>query len=596
VVAGPGAGKTKVITDRVKYVLTNISGNFRVLALTFTNKAANEMKDRLYEIPDLEKRAFVGTIHSFCSSILKNRGEPVGLGDDLHILNTIEDRKKVLIESLNLDPELKNTLKSTLSDQNQEKLLSKWLEAISQFKRDLILPEMVKEETDRRIYEIYDSTMRASNLFDFDDLLLKTYTLFVSNPSIPEFYRRLYKYICIDEAQDLNRAQYEIIRLMCESNHNNVLMVGDPNQSIFGFVGANKKYMDLFEKDFDARKIHLDENFRSAKAITTAARKIIPDVDINENLPVNGVVSLIVGNDEKEEAELVLKKLKEFVNNADSTEDKLTWNSCALIGRNRYVLYPIESELISNGIPYYKQESIKQLSESDLMKEFELGLEILSNPQDLLHLKALLSRWNSSVDPRDLVDSGIQGQEVIKRLKNLSVTKNDVVLEALSKVSTGPNKFSLNESLVFLKNSTAGIRDTEERELLIKDITEWNTLWNYYLRNQNLIERSPAKFLNFTSERSIKKEDNNGLALLTVHSAKGLEFELVVVMGMVEGVFPDYRAHGKDLDEEKRNAFVSITRSKRFLFLSYPKTRLMPWGEIFKVKPSRFLFDIGLLP
>ena len=596
VIAGPGTGKTKVVTERIKFVLTKLKGNFHVLALTFTNKAADEMKERMMDVSNLEKRVFVGTIHSFCYKVLRDRGKPIGIDGDIHILNSLEDKKSVLLEALDFDLDITNSLKEMNNDKDREKLLSHWINIISQFKRQLILPESVTDERDRRIYQAYDAALKSSNLMDFDDLLIKTYELFIRSPGTADLYRRQYRYICVDESQDLNYAQYEIIKLLCQSNIRNVVMVGDPNQSIFGFIGSSPKYMEQFKEDFYARTITLEENFRSARAIIEAAHKLMPEFQVSERLPIEGMVSLIVGQDEEREADLVLERLLKLAEKEyRPMKGVIDWEKFALIGRNRYVLNQIETKLKSKGIPYYKLELDQQLDESELIKEFELALEILSNPQDMLHLGELLTRWKSMINPRELVGKDIDRRNMIKKMRMLGGTNGEIISNALNKIDDFDSNFSLKDSLEYLTGYVETSLEKYDRELVLKDIKEWHNRWTSYLRNSNHNQRSLGSYLNYVLEENAQSSRKNGIALLTIHSAKGLEFDLVALMGMVEGVFPDYRAKGDQMVEERRNAFVSLTRSKRLLLLSYPRTRQMPWGETIISKPSRFLKEIGLL-
>nr|VFJ48489.1 MAG: DNA helicase-2 / ATP-dependent DNA helicase PcrA [Candidatus Kentron sp. FM]VFJ48664.1 MAG: DNA helicase-2 / ATP-dependent DNA helicase PcrA [Candidatus Kentron sp. FM]VFK08173.1 MAG: DNA helicase-2 / ATP-dependent DNA helicase PcrA [Candidatus Kentron sp. FM] len=266
VVAGPGSGKTRVLTERVRRLLTEVEGHFLVLALTFTNKAANEMRERLEAFPEIEQRAFIGTLHSFCVEALTNRGKAVGIFDAPNLFERFQDRKLVLRQAMEADTELKHQLKLKGDAKARDKALWNWLEAISETKRRLLVPDAIPEATEekrlfRKLYIAYNDGLRGSNAIDYDDLPLLTYRLFTERPKIAGFYRRLYRYIGIDEAQDLNEAQYRLIRALCGSEYRNVMMVGDPKQAIFQWNGAHPKYLDLFERDFSAKKIELSDSW-----------------------------------------------------------------------------------------------------------------------------------------------------------------------------------------------------------------------------------------------------------------------------------------------------------------------------------------------
>ena len=202
IVAGPGSGKTRVLTERIRRLLDDKTLHFRVLALTFTNKAANEMVERLDDVPDIRQRAFIGTLHSFCMEVLANRGKPIGVDGLPNIFEAFDDRRGVLASAVRSDPRLAAVLKGAGDGKEQQKMLSRWLERISELKNSLILPSLVEDEDERSLYELYDAELRASAALDYDDLLLLTYRLFEERPKIADFYRRQYKYICVDEAQD----------------------------------------------------------------------------------------------------------------------------------------------------------------------------------------------------------------------------------------------------------------------------------------------------------------------------------------------------------------------------------------------------------
>ncbi len=310
VVAGPGSGKTRVLTERVRRLLDDPTQHFRVLALTFTNKAANEMIERLDDVPDIRKRAFVGTLHSFCMEVLANRGRPIGVEGLPNIFESFDDRKQVLANAVRSDPRLSALLKDAGDTKEQQRTLGRWQGRISELKNSLVLPSMVDDEDERALYEAYDAELRASAALDYDDLLLLTYRLFEERPKVADYYQRQYRYICIDEAQDLNEAQYRLLVGLCGSDFKNVLMVGDPKQAIYVWNGADPKYLDLFERDFSAKKITLTENFRCSKTVVAAARRLDSSYTVEGQLPVQGAVELIECDDEPDEAQAVVEKLQ----------------------------------------------------------------------------------------------------------------------------------------------------------------------------------------------------------------------------------------------------------------------------------------------
>jgi len=600
VVAGPGSGKTRVLTERIRRLLNESEGHFRILALTFTNKAANEMKDRLSEFPDINQRAFIGTMHSFCMEVLANRGKSVGINKLPNIFESYQDCKQALLQAVLHDPEypeLRHLLKGVGDAREREKLLSRWLEMIGEAKNNLLLPEMLDNETDRKVYKAYNDGLRASDAVDFDDLLLLTYRLFQERPKIADFYRRQYRYICIDEAQDLNEAQYQVLLALCGSEYRNVMMVGDPKQAIFGWNGANPKYLDLFERDFGAEKISMNENFRSSRAVVNAAKRLDPEYEFEGELPIAGSIGLIVGEDEHQEAVRVLDYIQGLIDDGhQDVEGPITLESCTLLGRTRYVLSAVEKELDVRQLPYYKQLSAQHESESDLLQDFELCLRLLANPRDRLHLGMLLKRWNMREEDISILSNNVSnGLDLLAALKKkVSREDQEAVLYAIEAMRWTEEDFKFGRAMDYLDSFAENKESQEERALIMEDIKTWRGHWDSFSRSQPGGRHSLTSFLGQVALGTTQRPRQDGLALLTVHSAKGLEFDVVVVMGMAEGTFPDYRANGAALQEEKRNAFVAVTRSKRLLRLSYPKTKVMPWGDVWKQKPSRYLEVLGL--
>lgn len=601
VVAGPGSGKTRVLTERVRRLLQTAEGRFRILALTFTNKAANEMKERLAEFPAVNELAFIGTIHGFCAEVLAERGKWVGVDGPPAIFEAQQDRREVLLVAVQEDRALQEEINALPNVQARLRLLDSWLSMISEAKNHLLTPEMLQAGNDRRVYEGYERGLRASGAVDFDDLLLLTYRLFVERPKIADFYRRLYSYVCIDEAQDLNEAQYQLIRALTGPEYRNVMMVGDPKQAIFAWNGADPKYLKLFERDFGARKIPLSENFRSSRAVVEAACSLVPEYTLEGQLPVAGAADLLKGRDEREEADRVLSHLQWLLDEGhDDIEGRITLQRCALLARSRYALSAVEEKLVQLQWPFYKQLTAQHESESDLMLDFGLGLRLLSNPQDQLHLGMLRARWQLPEDKRgqdgwEARSAGIEQELVTTLVQQVSKPDQRAVLEAVQILRRQGGELAFMKALDHLQTFAAKQMVPEARALVMSDAETWKSHWNCYVRSQPSGRRSLTSFLGQVALGTTQQQDQEGLALLTIHSAKGLEFDVVIVMGMVEGILPDYRAQGNALLEEKRSAFVAVTRSRRLVALSYPETRIMPWGEIKQCIPSRFIRGMGLL-
>jgi DNA helicase-2/ATP-dependent DNA helicase PcrA len=480
----------------------------------------------------------------------------------------------------------------------QSHRLDTWLREISDAKNDLLLPEMVVDEGTRRLYELYDTSMRACRAVDFDDLLLLTYRLFEERPAIAAFYRRQYRYVVIDEAQDLNEAQYRVLCALCGKEYTNVMLVGDPKQAIFMWNGAHPKYLDLFVKDFSATTIELQENFRSASRVIDAAKALNSQYSVGGAFPVRGVVEIRECATVDDEAEFVIRRITELIDQGHpDIEGKLAPESFAVLGRNKFVLAKIEEGLEREQIAFYKKVSAGSVeSASDLVAEFELALRVLANPLDRLHVGMLAQRWSSGKTADDIYQNAdlrsLTGLDVIQLLgEKATGGAYKSVLESIAELDWTPEDIKLMRSLDVLGRVAAEL-DDNTRMLVEKDLQEWKKHWNYYVRTEPGGLHSAASFLSQVALGTTQQAKQEGVALLTVHSAKGMEFDVVFMVGMNQGTFPDYRARGAALEEERRNAFVAVTRSRRLLFLTYPKVRLMPWGDMKYQAPSEFVNEI----
>jgi DNA helicase-2/ATP-dependent DNA helicase PcrA len=588
VVAGPGSGKTRVLTERIRHLLTNVPGHFRVLALTFTNKAADEMKERLADLGDARERAFIGTLHGFCLEVLTERGKLVGVEGVPNIFEQSKDRREVLEKAIEDDYVLSEQLGQIDDIKERRRRIDKWLSSISYVKSHPITCAVVEDEESRRVLEAYEAGMRACNAYDFDDLLLLTYNLLVDNPKLGDIYRRLYKFICVDEAQDMNEAQYAVITALCSDTHKNVMMVGDPRQSIYGFNTSGPEYMERFGTEFGAKRVELTANYRSSRAVVDFAQTLDRKYMVDQQLPIQGLVKLLRGADEKDEARLIADELERlFREGHPDVEGGIQPGKCAVLGRTRYALLAIESELKARDIAFYKRLSANHENESDVVEDFLIALRVLANPKDRLHLAALAKRWKVA-----------ERQASVDFLTNLRAMTADTGESRAGAVRDAIEAVAKNQSRLDLMPAFAGLQwyadclEETGRLPIYEDVAVFRQEWDQFLRTATGPKNLGA-FISSKALGSTQKATREGVALLTVHSSKGLEFEVVFMAGMAEGVFPDYRAtSSKERAEEARNAFVAATRSKRLLYLSYPATRVMPWGGMRHQLPSIYLSGV----
>jgi DNA helicase-2/ATP-dependent DNA helicase PcrA len=598
VVAGPGSGKTRVLTERVRRLLTESSGHFRVLALTFTNKAANEMAERLADLGDARQRATISTLHGFCLDMLADRGKPIGVQGLPQIFERAQDRRQVLLEAVMADPLLAAELMQSGDAKARARRVDEWLKAISLVKAHPISHGETDDPLEERIIDAYNAGLRASGAYDFDDLLLLAYRLMTEFTQVADFYRRLFGYICVDEAQDLNEAQYAVLQALCGPEFRNVMMVGDPKQSIYGFNTSSPIYMDQFVAEFGAKTIELTENYRCSRAVVQAALALEPRYTVHGQLPISGEIGLLVGKDESHEATLVCDRIEQLIANGHpDIEGNVTPSRCAILGRTRYSLLLIEAELKKRGVPFFKRLSSAHENESDLVNEFQLALRVLANPQDRLHLAALAKSWGETAAP---TSPPVAKSDPFGVLRDLAQRNGRAgcatIVEAIDAIASQVQRLDLIPGLEALRRH-ADTQDAEERRAVYDDTEVIRQEWDQYLRSHRGSGRTIAGFMSGMALGTTQHIDRDSVALLTVHSAKGLEFDVVFVVGMAEGVFPDFRSKGnrKATAEETRNAFVAITRSKRLLYLTYPRTRRMPWGDVWSTQPSQYLRTMRLV-
>lgn len=590
VVAGPGSGKTRVLTERIRALLQKPRERFRVLALTFSNKAANEMAERLEDLGEQKQRATVSTIHGFCLELLADRGKAIGVASQPQIFESAQDRRQVLVLAIGNDPLLWNQLAEAGSAKDQNYRIDEWLKEISRIKAHPLTGTPEPDSFEKHLLEAYNAGLAASGAYDFDDLLVLSYRLLSEVPQVADLYRRIYRYICVDEAQDLNEAQYAVITALCGDSFRNVMMVGDPKQSIYGFNTSSPQFMEDFVRDFGARRIEMNENFRSSQMVVRAAHRLIGTYSVEGQLPIKGWVRVLAGNDEAHEATIVVDEIERLLHEGHpDIEGKFTLSKCAVLGRNRYCIVAVENELGKRGLKFYRRLSSAHEYESDLLRHFLLGLRLIANPADRFHMNALLKAWGI---PAASVPACSNSSEVVNALS--VATQHGAghgqlaVIQALKTIGPGQTP-KLLPALALLKNH-ADTLDEEDRQYVYDDAGIIASEWDQYLRNKPSAAMLGG-FLSNMALGSTQQPNADGVALMTVHASKGLEFDVVFIVGLAEGIFPDYRAVNRPsaLTEENRNAFVAATRSKRLLYLSYPKLRKMPWGDTRSTVQSRYL-------
>lgn len=573
--ASAGSGKTRVLTERVKKLAEGTRR--KILAITFTNKACEEIKNRIKEYnTDLLKKVDVFTFHGFCNSVLERHGSYIGYAKLPEIISSQEEIYALMEEAVKATPTIFAKYQQ-LDEKGRKKVIYDAIELVAKIKRNFIPDEELygSNQDGVILFFAYRSLMQSMNAIDFDDMLLLVYNLFTTNVRIADLYRRNYDYICIDEAQDLNNAQYRLLRSLANEGYNNVMMVGDAKQSIYAFNGSSKEYMlKYFVADYNPKVFELAENYRSAREILSYANKIIPGANDEMAAQIQGMCKEYPAQTEEEEINTIIsliqkilgqKKLKYIERNI--SEDDIT-----VLARNKYVLEPLEKKLEELSIPfYYKNTSKVYKPLSTHGQYFETLLSLRINPQDVMH----------------------EGQA--KSIEKLGV--NEELCAAIRKAVEGLRDDGSNFRTVIqgvkdkIKQIASNRIEDDELIMAYKDFEFTDSQWVAYAKTNT--NRSIQSFRNAMTLGTTNVDvEHHGVSLSTVHTMKGQENNIVILMGMDDNTFPDYRAvqqGGNAMDQERNNLYVAITRAKRYLFITYPLQRTMPWGGVYNRIRSRLL-------
>ena len=595
--AGAGSGKTRTLTYRIAYMIEYMNiPPFNILAITFTNKATNEMKFRLSEmLGNKLKELTISTFHSFCVRILRKEIKKLGYENNFFILDD-EDQLKIINEIYKEE----NYNKSFISPKQMQNKLNYY--KCHDIKADT--------EMEISILRSYERKTKEYNSLDFQDLLIKTRELFAHFPRVLEKYQEKYKYILIDEFQDTDNIQYDIIKMLA-NKYKNIFVVGDDDQSIYSFRGTNFKNMHFFKKDFEGCfTVYLTQNYRSTQTILDGANKLISH---NENREAKELFSNIEGSkydvtifqayNEKEEVDYVLDEISTLKNKGYKHKN------IAILYRNSSILRNYELGMIHRKLPYKIYGGISYLRRMEI-KDAIAYLKLLVDDNDFFSLKRIIN-----VPVRNIGLTSVYKLELIKREKgynifNLIENSLEVLTEAkykslleLKKIIVKYKSKLEQDSLVnifsnylteigyydFLK----GIDDNIDR---VDNLNEFKSIL-YTMDEEDLDLNNKEKLLRFFDEATLsdnitRKTNNNGILLSTIHSVKGLEFDVVFLIAMEEGIFPNpYRfVTEEEIEEERRVAYVAVTRAKQKLFLTNSKTRLL-YGNTKRNSVSRFLLE-----
>ncbi len=597
IIAGAGAGKTKTLTTKIAYLIEEgFAYPYNVLAITFTNKAAKEMKDRLYGlIGDLAKKVQVSTFHSFGLKLLRENYEKLGYEANFVIMDSDDSLTvvKKIVKDLGYDPKI----------YNPRAIRNK----ISSCKNEMMTPEMYEryavsdyEKVMHKVYEKYEEKLKKNNSVDFDDLLLLPIKLFKENPSVLQKYQELYQYILIDEYQDTNEAQYILSKLISAKSRK-ITCVGDDSQSIYSFRGANYKNILNFEKDYkDAKTILLEENYRSTSTILDAANQVIKnntqrkDKNLWTSRGKGEKIKYYRAYNERDEAQYVIRKIKELRNK------DVEYKDIAVLYRTNAQSRVLEEEMLKENMPYRVIGSFYFYSRKEI-KDLIAYLRLIHNSKDNVSLLRVINTPKRGIGLKTIEnltmkadETGTSIYEAISSGKELEFKKTIEQLKSLSE------ELTLTE-LIDKVLDASGMRQefesekTLESEVRLENLEEFKSITKSFEEREGLVSLEDFLLeISLISDVEEYKDDPNRVSLMTVHSVKGLEFNHVFVVGMEEGIFPHMNSlmETSELEEERRLCYVAITRAKDDLHLINARRRTLFGKE--QINPvSRFIGEIS---
>jgi len=609
VLAGPGSGKTQVLTCRIAQLLdASREKNFLILALTFTNKAADEMKGRVAAfVPGLEERANIGTFHSFCAQVLRQHGVHLGINPDFAIYSADDDRRAVLEDALrSAQPKGKRV---TRDDVNYlaiiDRLKSKLIEPSASVKAltGTVDPDRVAEA-----YQLYESELRRINALDFNSLIFETYRLISTFPAIAARYRKSYPYWLIDEFQDTNRAQYKLVRTLAGNDFRSLFAVADDDQIIYEWNGANFKQIQSFLADYSAQVIQLPTNYRCPAAIVNAATRLVvynaqrtsskrPLIAGKTDLkyPPSEHLRLRVFESDEKEASGIAQEIAE--------RGRFVWGLTAVLARTKALLERMHSALQEHEVP----SVIAQRRDEFLSAQFRWLVAVLrqlTRPLDRHNLAVLIEAFNRLAGITVSVQQVVTEAEATGRsyfaiwLETVGTHElTPSVVDLLMRLSPAVNDLSLAKTAIdgILAEIAKELEGPDADSDLQEDMAAWREISRDIASHlgKNVPLDQFLQELQLRSKEPTPKPDT--VTLMTIHSAKGREFDFVYVIGLAEDILPSFQSKKKgdpspEMEEERRNCFVAITRTKECLVLSLGKS-YRGWAK----EPSRFLVEMGLV-
>ncbi|MCG1148455.1 DNA helicase PcrA [Staphylococcus epidermidis] len=610
IMAGAGSGKTRVLTHRIAYLLDEKDVSpYNILAITFTNKAAKEMKTRVEHLVGEEAQViWMSTFHSMCVRILRRDADRIGIERNFTIIDPT-DQKSVI----------KDVLKSENIDSKRFEPRM-FIGAISNLKNELKTPEDAQKEANdfhsqmvATVYKGYQRQLSRNEALDFDDLIMTTINLFERVPETLEYYQNKFQYIHVDEYQDTNKAQYTLVKLLA-NKFKNLCVVGDSDQSIYGWRGADIQNILSFEEDYpEAKTIFLEQNYRSTKNILNAANEVIKH---NSERKPKGLWTANSGGDkiqyyeamtERDEAEYVVKEIMKHQRGGKK------YSEMAILYRTNAQSRVLEETFMKSNIPYTMVGGQKFYDRKEI-KDLLSYLRVIANSNDDISLQRIINVPKRGIGPSS-----------VEKIQTYALQNNISMFDALAEVDfIGLSKkvtqecisfYEMIQNLIkeqeFLEISEivdevlqkSGYRDMLDREQSIESRSRLENLDEFMSVPKDYEENTPLEeqsLINFLTDLSLvadidEADTQNGVTLMTMHSAKGLEFPIVFIMGMEESLFPHIRAikseDDHEMEEERRICYVAITRAEELLYITNATTRML-FGRSQSNMPSRFLKEI----
>ena len=608
VIAGAGSGKTKVLTHKIAYLMQekNIAP-WNILAITFTNKAANEMKERITNlVGEQAKDIWMGTFHSICVKILRNHIDKIGFEKSFIIFDTSDQRTliKKCLKELELDDK-------TFSDRSVQS-------EISNAKNEMLEPDQYalrakgefRKEKIAEVYSLYQKRLKENNAIDFDDIINFTIKIFNENPEIIEYYSNKFKYVLVDEYQDTNKSQFTLVKQLAEVN-GNITVVGDNDQGIYSFRGADISNILNFERDFKGTKIiKLEQNYRCTENILKVANAVIKNNETKYDKKLwtenekGELPKIYKADNEYDEGRYIVEQIEHL-----KRKENYKYSDFAVLYRMNTQSRAIEDILRREGVPYKIVGGLKFFERKEI-KDIISYLRLIQNPSDNLSLTRVINEPKRGIGKTSLdkiADLAIENEtsmyEIIKHSNEYGLNRvylnSREFINVIEELRGNIDKVSITELVKMTLKKTGYMKALEEEKTVeaenrIENLEEFLTVAMEFENEE--AENSLQNFLEgmtLSSDLDGVDDSEESVTLMTLHSAKGLEFPVVFLVGMEEGIFPGYKSIGEqsELEEERRLCYVGITRAEKDLFLTCAKQRTM-FGSTSCNMASRFLSEI----